>query len=334
MPGAEEDEQHVKIHVKWDVNIAKYSASDLEFVGKKLSYTLHTGVSGSLSSHELDMFQKTEPQCDLPPQDVSVPTEHPEMHSINRDPPCSLQENECQAYETGVVVEYLSNTHGLWVQGQITSRGFVPEGASTIPSYTVALRSNSQRRDYVQLSHLRIPFEKGRKVNAFDETTGAWLPAFVDGYKKYPFPLAYSVTIEDNAPCNGHSNRDQRQQTLTVPAHNVRPLFEDGDEVDVYLGIALGWVTATVVSSSILTWPQVAVELKSFKEEVVSMKSDAGGLPGVSSSMCGDQRAQSQRRNTSLSFLFMYRRWQGPKPLQGLYWSSGGQAPYKAIRRL
>jgi len=274
-PAEELDVEHVKIHVKWDVDIEKYKASNLEFNKKKMSLNLLSGLRRDLSIDEVDLGTGT--SHDFPLEDGAVLAEHPETASTNILPHCSLQEHESQvreAYELKEYVEYYSTTHGLWVRGWINSHGHMPNEACTMPSYTVALRS--QQRDYVELSHLRSPLQKASKVAIFDETIGVWLPALVECYETYPSPLAYSVKIEGDSDCNGQSSIDQGQQALLVPAHNVRPHFVNGSEVYVYLGIALGWVTATVCSDSIQTWPQVAVDLQASKGEVIGKMPDAG----------------------------------------------------------
>lgn len=164
-----------------------------------------------------------------------------------------------EAYEFGDQVEYYSTAQGLWLQGQINSYGLPPNGAGTLPSYTVALPSAQQ--ECVELSNLRFPFEEGRKVSVLDETAGKWIPAIIESYEKHPSPLAYAVRIE------GGSNAG----TLRVPAHKVRPLFQEGDKVDVYLNVTQGWMQGTVCYDEEhlqKLWPEVAVEFQSSKDEI------------------------------------------------------------------
>lgn len=278
-----EDETHVKIHVLWDVDVEKYKSSNFQFTRDKLSLNLLSGLSEikeSVSIDEIDLCSEIRSSCVWPPeeetlQDAPMPAERHEMDSIPIFP-------SCEAYAFDAKVEYFSITHGVWLSGRIDSHGLFSNEACKMPSYTVTLRTKShqrwQQRDYVQLSHLRIPFEKNSKVNVFDETTGDWLPAFVERYRTYPFPLAYGVKLEGDANCSSQSSGIQGQQTVfVVPAHNVRPLFEVGDTVRVYLGIVKGWVKATICSNSMQTWPHVAVELRTLAQEVLGTTSNAGG---------------------------------------------------------
>eukprot|EP00930_Biecheleria_cincta_P013204 TRINITY_DN1189_c0_g1_i1.p1 TRINITY_DN1189_c0_g1~~TRINITY_DN1189_c0_g1_i1.p1 ORF type:complete len:1828 (-),score=140.68 TRINITY_DN1189_c0_g1_i1:77-5560(-) len=282
--GADSEERHKpeyndrKIHVVWDVDVDKYKTSDFDFTDKRLAVTLLTGLNRSLSSRKLEIDTAGQSSVDFICKDVVPPSEHVRTDAagmVGPGSPLKGQGLAHEAYGVGAVIEYLSATHGLWVQGRIDSHGLVQDGASEMPSYTVALKSRSQRRDYVQMSHLRPAFEQGRQVSVFDDALHAWRPGAVERYQKYPFPLAYEVTIAQESTCDSQEHSDRVQRTVVVPAHNVRPRFTSGSRVKVYFGVKLGWVPATVCLSSIDTWPEVAVQLHCSKGDDLRMECDA-----------------------------------------------------------
>lgn len=263
----EEDAENgnAKIHIEWDVDIDRYSKPDFNFQGKRVAVTLLTGMNRVFSNYELDTDKIDRLNTDSLHEKADVHSVHLKADADTQQPnsPPPRQRLAFEAFNVGAVVEYYSSTHGVWVQGRIYSRGHVQTRTSVMPSYTVILRSRSQRRDYVELCDLRPPLQQGSYVSVFDGSSHVWLPAFVDHYQKYPHPLAYEVIMEAEPTSHSQPGGDQEKRRVIVPAHNVRQRFLRGSKVEVYFGVKSGWLPAVVCSSSLETWPEVVVQLRS-----------------------------------------------------------------------
>lgn len=275
-----EDDGKTKIVVKWDVDLEQAQQANFEFEKGRSGSALNvtgTGILlteaaspdikkiGSETPKSVRSRKLSEAEEEAELSEVEATSEIKEwdhedfLVEVDVDSPDELKRTKSgigyEAYGDEVHIEYFSSTHQKWIQGCIDGIGRLGDGEA-IPTYTILLKLGGlhrQKREFVDLSLLREPFKQNCPVSV--QVGKEWLPGLVSS--RQALPLGYTVNLLENGSYNLSG------KSVTAVADQVRPRFPNGQAVEVYRGVTLGWFpgVARAEKDSESGWPKVSIEM-------------------------------------------------------------------------
>jgi len=191
-----------------------------------------------------------------------------------------LPEGVCPAYTDGALVEYHSKKYGCWLNGRVSLQVLCTEESQLQKAihicYDVKLAGVAKHHQNVTLDMLRPPLEVAERVEVFMTRWGMWASGAITS-EQLGMPqssisnlshdmlhskgssqphtsseacgIRYHVWLDDSGDAP-ETTMEPGQLLEDVPAIRLRRAFPPSAHVEVYCGLASGWVPAVVAQKS------------------------------------------------------------------------------------